>query len=304
MNTPIPAGNAGIWGRAAATYDPYNDSIYISTANGVYDPTNQFNYGGSFWGDSVLRLPAALSTEQLQPADSYTPPNFDGLMRNDTDLGSASLAIIPTSMTQAYAYKHLGIQAGKDANVRIINLDDMDSTAGPLWMCCNDSALYVQSVPQGNEVKTQPLIWQNPNDNTVWVIISNDFGISASKLIMDGSHNPQLLNAPPGTGWLLTGTWPPTDDTNPPPHGAPYGGGSPVIANGVLYYASASGLIAIDPATGNILATNTDMGVSDKAPGIFHKQSPIVVNGRVYVTDENKHLWVYEGDEIFPNGFD
>ena len=59
---PIPAGNAGIWGRAAATYDPSNDSIYISTANGVYDPTNQFNYGGSFWGDSVLRLPAALST--------------------------------------------------------------------------------------------------------------------------------------------------------------------------------------------------------------------------------------------------
>ncbi len=51
----------------------------------------------------------------------------------------------------------------------------------------------MQSVPQTNEVKTQPLIWQNPNDNTVWVIVSNDFGISASQLIMDGSNNPQLL---------------------------------------------------------------------------------------------------------------
>ncbi len=105
---------------------PANDSIYISTANGVYDPTNQFNYGGSFWGDSVLRLPAALSAPRTAPVDSYTPPNFDGLMRADADLGSASLAIIPTSMTQDFAYKHIGIQAGKDADVRIIDLDDND----------------------------------------------------------------------------------------------------------------------------------------------------------------------------------
>jgi hypothetical protein len=297
-HTPIPAGNAGIWGRAAATYDPTNDSIYISTANGVYDPTNQFNYGGSFWGDSVLRLPAALSTPMTGPVDSYTPPNFDGLMRNDADLGSASLALIPTSMTQNFAFTHLGIQAGKDANVRIIDLDNMATHTGPLWNCCNDSALSVQSVPQTNEVKTQPLIWQNPTDNTVWVIISNDFGISSSKLIMDGSGNPQLLNAPPTVGWVLTGS------SFSPNHGFTYGGGSPVIANGVLYYASAAGLIALDPATGDILTTNTDVGVSSSAPGNFHKQSPIVANGRVYVTDENSNLWAFEGDDIFNNGFD
>jgi PQQ-like domain len=290
---PIPAGNAGIWGRAAATYDPSNDSIYISTANGLYDPTYQFNYGGSFWGDSVLRLPAALKTERFTPLGSYTPPNFDGLMRNDADLGSASLAIIPTSMTQAYSFKHLGIQAGKDADVRIIDLDDMNTHDGPLWGCCNESALYVQSVPQGNEVKTQPLIWQNPNDGTVMVIISNDFGISASQLIMDGSNNPQL-----SASWLLTGS------SLSPQHGQTYGGGSPVMANGILYYASAAGLVALDPATGTVLATKTDMGVSTSAPGNFHKQSPIVVNGRIYVTDENANLWAYEGDEIFPNGFD
>ena len=154
-------------------------------------------------------------------------------------------------------------------------------------------------MPQNNEVKTQPLIWQNPNDHTVMVIVSNDFGISASQLIMDGSNNPQLSNAT-AASWKLTGN----DFTMPPAHGTTYGGGSPVIANGVLYYASASGLIALDPATGNILATKTDMGVSGSAPGIFHKQSPIVVNGRVYVTDENSKLWVFEGDEIFYNGFD
>ena len=75
--------------------------------------------------------------------DSYTPPNFDGLMRNDTDLGSTSLAIIPTAMTQGYAYKHLGIQAGKDANVRIIDLDDMDLVNGPLWTSPATRARYM-----------------------------------------------------------------------------------------------------------------------------------------------------------------
>ena len=132
QGNPVPAGNAGIWGRAAATYDPANDSIYISTANGVYDPTNS-----SVTAAVSGRLGAAPAGRAedgtAPPVDSYTPPNFDGLMRNDTDLGSASLAIIPTSMTQAFAYKHLGIQAGKDANLRIIDLDDMDLVGGPLW---------------------------------------------------------------------------------------------------------------------------------------------------------------------------
>ena len=292
----IPAGNAGIWGRAAATYDPASDSIYLSTGNGYYDPTDQYTHG-KYWGDSVLRLPANLSTELFVPSDHYTPPNFIGLMQNDNDLGSTSVAIIPTSMTQGYSYTHLGIQSGKDSNLRILDLDDMSLTGGPLWSGQNDSALYSAGVPQGNEVKTQPLIWQNPNDQTVMVIVANDFGISASQLIMDGSHNPLLSNST-AASWKLTGT------STSGQHGTSYGGGSPVVANGVLYYACANGLVAIDPATGTVLATKSDMGVSMSAPGIFHKESPIVVNGRVYVTDENANLWVYEGDEIFPNGFE
>ena len=63
----------------------------------------------------------------------------------------------------------------------------------------------MQSVPQGNEVKTQPMVWQNPNDGTVMVIVSNDFGISASQLIMDGSNNPQLSNAT-AASWLRMAT--------------------------------------------------------------------------------------------------
>ena len=231
------------------------------------------------------------------PVDSYTPPNFDGLMRNDTDLGSASLAIIPTSMTQDFAYKHLGIQAGKDADVRIIDLDDMGLTNGPLWTSPSAKArCIVQGVPQGNEVKTQPLVWQNPNDRTVWV--DREQRLRHLRLAAHHGRIEQSATVE------LAGSGLAADRRQPVPHGNDYGGGSPVIANNVLYYASAAGLVAIDPATGNILVTKTDMGISTTAPGIFHKQSPIVVNGRVYVTDENANLWAFEGDDIFNNGFD
>jgi hypothetical protein len=287
-------GDAGIWGRAAATYDPADDSIYISTGNGANDPNNSNGFGFT-WGDSVLKLPAALKTELFAPLDNYTPPNYMSLMEYDNDLGSTSVAIIPMAWTQDFSYTHLGIQSGKDSNLRILNLDRGNMTVSNGPQQTYDTDLFTLSVKQGNEVKTQPLIWKNPDTGAILVIVSNDFGISAAQLIMDGSHNPQLSYAT-AASWQIFGS--------SLSHGTSAGGGSPVIANGVLYYASAGGLVAIDPATGTILTTKTDMGTGASAPGLFHKQSPIVVDNRVYVTDENLKLWVYQGDEIFPNGFD
>ncbi|HEX4481394.1 MAG TPA: hypothetical protein VH082_11325, partial [Rudaea sp.] len=290
--TQTPDGDAGIWGRPAATYDPVNDSIYISTGNGAYDPKNLQKYGNT-WGDSVLKLPAAMSMALTAPLDSYTPPEYLRLMENDNDLGSTSVAIIPTSMTQDFSYKHIGIQSGKDSNLRILDLDDLSVANGPLSP--DDSALFVQGVNQGNEVKTQPLIWQNPSTGAILVIVTNDFGISATQVIMDGSNNPQLSKST-AASWVITGM-----DLS---HGTSAGGGSPIIANGVLYYVGANGLTAIDPATGTILANKTEMGISTSSPGNIHKQSPIVVNGRVLFTDEKMNLWVYEGDDIFNDGFE
>jgi outer membrane protein assembly factor BamB len=284
-NAGDPTGNGGVWGRAAAAYDPANDDIYISTGNGTFDATHYR------WGDSVLKLPAALSAPLYVPLDLYTPSDYLSLMENDNDLGSASIALIPTSLTQAFAYKHLGIQSGKDSNLRILDLDNMGITNGPGAPL--DDALFTQAVAQGNEVKTQVMTWVNPADNAVLIIAANDFGISAAHLIMDGSGNPQFTYT---SGWALDG--------GSLSHGTPTGGASPVIANDVLYYAGAAGLVALDPATGTVLVTKTEMGVSTSSPGNFHKQSPVVVNNRVYITDENSNLWVYQGDEIFKNGFE
>ncbi len=63
------------------------------------------------------------------------------------------------------------------------------------------------------------------------------------------------------------------------------GGSSPVIANGMVFYASSAGIQALDPKTGAVLWTGALGGV--------HWESPIVSGGKLFVTDESAKLRVY-----------
>jgi outer membrane protein assembly factor BamB len=98
----------------------------------------------------------------------------------------------------------------------------------------------------------------------VWVILANGSGISGLEAAVDAHGNPSLTPR-----WI--------DAT---------AGTSPIVANGILYYASFSGVRALDPATGALLW-------SDASIGGIHWESPIVVDGRLYVTDESGRLWAY-----------
>ena len=277
-NAGAPTGDAGIWGRAGTVYDPLTDVIYISTGNGVFDANN----AGHNWSDSVLSLPAALDTPRTAPLDSYTPLNFLTLMYYDIDLGSTSMTLTPAPAGSVYT--HIGIQSGKDSNLRIIDLDNMSRaiTPGPGQV---GGELDSLSVAQHNQVITQPVPWTDPVSGNIFVITANGFGISAMHVTTDSGGTPKLSTASPA--WSLSG-----GATN-------VGGSSPVIANNVLYYAGANGISALDPATGNTL-WNRPLNT----PGNIRKQSPIVVNNHVYVADKNGTLWAYLGDEIFPDGFE
>ncbi len=63
-------------------------------------------------------------------------------------------------------------------------------------------------------------------------------------------------------------------------------GATPVVVNGVLYFARNHELVALNPQTGERLW-------SDDSIGPIHWQSPIVVNGRIYVCDHNRHVYAY-----------
>ena len=259
----------GIWSRGGVAFDPGTNRVYLATGNGPYNA----NAGGTYWGDSVLALAADGTGVNGKPLDSYTPAMYDALADNDADLGSTSPVIL--AIPGGYYYSHLGMQIGKDACLRIIHLDDMSGRGGPGNV---GGALQEVGLPTGtdncasggdqipNEVKQQVANWVNPATGSPWIFIGNKLGLNAYELTVYG-FVPR---------WSR-----PTLTT------------SPVIANGVLYYAGttpsdasgASHLVALDAVSGN------ELRVSPAIASRLHFHSPIVVDGNVYFVDADGYLW-------------
>jgi outer membrane protein assembly factor BamB len=249
-----PGVQTGIWARAGVIYDTDTDRIYMATGNGPYDPA-QHN-----WGDSVFALNPDGSGLNGDPLDSYTPTNQQQLNNTDADLGSTAPAILPLPANSAVT--HLAVQGGKDALLRLLNLDNLSGQGG-LGHTGGEVGTTIR-VPQGGEVLTQPAVWVNPADGTTWTFVANGNGISGLKLTVDAGGTPGLQVA-----WK-SGT----------------GGTSPIVANGVLFYAGNHNLRALDPVTG------TELG-HDSTIGSIHWESPVVANGALYITDESGQLTAY-----------
>jgi len=245
------AVQTAIWARAAVVYNPATDRIYMSTGNGTFNP------GAHDWGDTVFSLNPDGTGANGNPLGTYTPTDYQTLQNQDADIGSTAPALLPAPAGSKYA--HLALQSGKDSQVRLLNLDALDSSTGQ-----TGGEIQVLPVPQGNEVLSTPAVWVNPADGSTWAYIVNDSGASALKLTVDGSGNPSL-----STVWKSMN-----------------GGFSPLIANGVLYYAGSNNLWALDPTTGGTLWHSTAIG------GI-HWQSPVVANGVLYITDNSGHLTAF-----------
>ena len=126
-------------------------------------------------------------------------------------------------------------------------------------------------VPQGGEILTAPAMWLNPMDDTTWVFVANSDGISGLKLNISASGTPELQPV-----------W--TDHA---------GGSSPILANGVLYYATPGEIRALNPLSGVQLW-------SDNQIGGIHWESPIIANGMLYITDESGNLTAYALNGVLP----
>ena len=281
----------GIWGRAGATYDAGTDRVFITTGNGQFKVnagTVTYN-----WGDSILALNADGSGAPLaaMPVDSYTPDSFLGLQNADADLGSASLAVLKNGS--------LGLQVGKDACVRLVSLSNMSGqgeaghTGGelqaigfftdPVDNCATGNDPQGHGGTSGDEIKTQPAVWMNPADGSIWTYIVNGNGLAAFQLTVPVARKP-----------FLTQKW------------TAGGGTSAVVANATVYYMTVTHkLAALDALTGAPIVSDASSWGATTFPGP-HWQSPILVNGRAYVVDNNSpasQVWVYQLDGIFRNAF-
>jgi len=266
---------SGAWGRGGATFDAATGRIYVASGNGNFNADG----GGHNWGDSVLAFAADGSgAGSGLPADSYTPTNYQQLDDQDIDLGSISLALLPVPAGSAVA--HLGMQTGKDAQLRLIDLDDMSGAGAPAHV---GGEVQLIGVPQGGGgMREQPAVWVDPSDGSAWLYVANYAGLSALQLGLAGGNQPALTER-----WNIGGA-----------------ATSPALANGVLFNAGSCNagtcVIARDPHSGDVLWTSQPIGD-------VHWQSPIVVDGAVYVIDNASKLWKFAlplGDTIFVDGFD
>ena len=124
--------NGGIWMSGGAPAVDDSGNMYLSVGNGTFalTPTDtcgewQFVDGHSppcnpGYGDSVLRLS---TTGALSVADFFTPFNQAELERNDQDLGSAGVLLLPG---QPGGHPHMLVTSGKGAGkVYLIDRDNM-----------------------------------------------------------------------------------------------------------------------------------------------------------------------------------
>ncbi|MEO7432534.1 MAG: PQQ-binding-like beta-propeller repeat protein [Dokdonella sp.] len=265
-STDCAAKQSGIWGRGGAVFNDATQRVYVSTGNGPFNanaPTNGFN-----WADSVLALaPDGTGMGGGLPRDSYTPTNYQQLQNQDADLGSVSLTILQAPVGSTVP--HIGMQSGKDSKIRLINLDNMSGAGAPAHV---GGELQLINVPQGGTVFAQPAAWVD-SAGAAWTFVTTSGGISGLKLCFDAT-----CTATSGVPMLVS-KWQKSGSST-----------SAIVANGVLFHLGACTggrcVIARDPADGTVLWTSESIG------GV-HWQSPILVNGKVFVTDDSSRLWAF-----------
>ncbi|CAM5469621.1 cell wall-binding repeat-containing protein [Leifsonia shinshuensis] len=243
---------SAVWARPSVVWDPGTNHVLFSTGNGSFD-------GSRNWGDSVLALNPDGTGAGGGPVDSWTPTNQSQLNQQDLDIGSTAPQVVTPPAGSSVA--HLAVQSGKDSMIRLLNTANLSGQGGPGHQ---GGQLQSIAVPQGGEVLTQPANWVD-GSGTSWVFIANGNGISGLKLTTGAGGAPALT-----TAWTQSAA-----------------GTTPIIAGGVLFYQSTSGIRALDPATGTQL-----WSASAGASGL-HWQSPIVVNGRLYFSDGSGALRAY-----------
>ncbi len=245
---------AGVWARPGVVYNEADESVYVVTSNGSFTA----NAGGTNWGDSILRLPGDLHPRHGKPLDSYTPEEFEVLDTEDLDLGSSGLALVARP---GESLPTLGVHAGKDSIIRVVDLRNLSGQGGPGFV---GGELQRLKLPQDGYNLATPAVRVDDDGNS-WLYFANDRGISALEMTGDADA-PRLVER-----WRN-----PDAGTN----------SSPVVVNGLVFVVRTGRISALDAETGQELWFDTHIGP-------IHWQSPIVINGAVYVTDLDGMLAAY-----------
>jgi len=211
------------------------------------------NKGGTNYGDSIL----SLSADGSRLLGYFTPTNYSYLDQNDLDLGSTAPVMLPREPHSRTPL--MAVQGGKDQAIHLVDRTRLGGVGAGLQTLHLDGAVLF----------TQPAMWRQPGGGT-WVYVGDNSELRALRLVTNGQGVSRLV-----TGWT-----------------AGVGSTSPVVSNGVVFAATSGVINAFDARTGRRLWTSTLPSAGGGIGGI-HWESPIVVNGYVYISDESGHLTAY-----------
>lgn len=253
--TSCSKSDSGIWGRVGVVVDP------DPAMNGaVYVATGNGNFdanqGGFDYGDSVIGLTGG----PLTVTGNYTPVDYQKLDNDDIDLGSTSPGLLPRRANSSTPL--MLVQGGKDAILRLLDRNPLPGVGGEL-----------QEVTLPDRLFGTPAVWSDPMGR-VWIFVAFPSTAIAYRLKTVGASS------------RLVGAW----QVSP---GQTNGEGtSPVVANGIVFVAFDNALVALNALTGSELWSSA-LRSAGKTIGPVHWESPIVVNGWVYCSDENGRLTAY-----------
>jgi outer membrane protein assembly factor BamB len=253
--TSCNRSGSGIWARAGAVVDP------DPSMNGrIYIATGNGNFDanhhGSDYGDSVV----ALSRDGTRLSGYYTPSNFYALDGGDVDLGSSAPVVLPREARSRTPL--LAVQGGKDGLLRLLDRAHLGGVGGE-----------IQRLDIGGGLYSAPAVWRE-GAGTTWIYLGLASGVRALRTTTDPNGKTRLVEV-----------W--SSNAGETPEGT-----SPVVSNGIVFIAMNRVIVALDGRTGTRLWTSAQAGAGSSIGGT-HWESPIVVNGWIYCSDEDGHLSAY-----------
>jgi len=242
------------------------DSVYFSTGNGTYS----LYIGGKDAGDTVLKIspPVAGSFDVI---DFFTPFNQDLLRRDDRDLGSGGVMLIPDQPSGS-PHPHLLVAGDKEGNAFLIDRDNMGgyssaadtnlqtlvSISKPIF---STSSWWHNRLFVGSGGKPLQALDFNPStgllSTTPSSIASNVLAGRSGTASISANGNSNAI------AWVLDN------------------GGSANLASTVLYAYDAANL-------GTTLYSSKQAGMRDKLGPAVKFTVPTVANGKVYVGTANR----------------
>ncbi|MGA8223196.1 MAG: immunoglobulin domain-containing protein [Candidatus Acidiferrales bacterium] len=258
-----PNGSEGaIWMAGAGLAADSSGNIYFLDANGTFDDTLDVNgmpeHGD--YGNAFVKLSTSGNT--LAVADYFTMHNTDAESNGDVDLGSGGAMLLPDVKDTSGNTWHLGVGAGKDGKIYVVNRDMMGK-----FNTNNDSAIY-----QELDGVTGGGVWAMPAyfNGTVYYGGQNSplkaFTITNAKLVNPPSSQTSGSFGYPGST--------PSISANDTSNGIVW---AIENAGGGLLHAYQAGNLAQELYNSNQAAGGRDNFSNNKFI------TPMIANGKVYV---------------------